>query len=580
MFFVLFFTIVSFENEYQHNKMIKYHNIPHMFGFPQKGNYSFQITNNENNFILYIINKSEIDLIRQICNDAHKKNSFYNNSKYGVNHSLQINDLIEIKEVYGNLHGYIDFDNFYLTLNLLYGFSNYIITLNFNSNSQSVSIIQYIKQKFLFFLLVILIYLIKYFNLFYFPIKNIYILLSVIEKIIYYRIMQNIYLKAPILKIYQKIYSIKYFIFSNISILWTNIELFIDLMFITIIIVNFIRLLVYCFPTRKQPNIINDNIKYKTISEIEHIDSKKMTIKSSDFYYKKYIKNILFPEDSQLQEIEAVAFKECNIESITIPSTVRNIGINAFQSCHNLKKVDYKEKSRIKQIKPYIFSDSSIESLYIPSSIIELNKFWCENTKFLTNVIISKDNFNYKIYNNDIIIGKRKFCGNDYEILAFACRNIKFVLIPSFVKQISECAFEYCQKLQKIEFLDDSKLEIVGANSFKFSSIEEIIIPSSVLLLNDYSFYECYKLRKVRFNNDSNLKIIGKNAFAKSAIESFVVPSHVIKIEEKAFSWCLNFKIIEIKDDSELISFDENIFTGLHENVLFAPPKFMNFLNY
>ena len=309
-----------------------------------------------------------------------------------------------------------------------------------------------------------------------------------------------------------------------------------------------------------------------------YIDSFVTKIKSND-YQGVSVTSVTFDENSQLKIIENNAFKFKEIKSITIPSSVIQIGSFAFASCNYLQNVDFIEISKIKVLESYIFSDSSIESLYIPSSIINLNNFWCKNTKKLTKVSISQNNLYLTNFdNNNLIVGKNNRSNNDFDILYFAPRNIKTVTIPHFIKQIASCAFEYCQNLKTIDFSNNTNLKTIGKYSFAYSSIEKISIPSTVNLFDDYSFYYCRKIKTVIMKNDSDLKIIGKNAFYNcSSLKSFVVPSHVIRIEENAFSECSKLKTFEIKENSELISFDKNIFNGSPNIVLFAPFKITDF---
>ena len=58
-----------------------------------------------------------------------------------------------------------------------------------------------------------------------------------------------------------------------------------------------------------------------------------------------------------------------DIESITIPASVREIGTGAFYNCKNLRKVTFEEKSRLERIGKECFYDSSIEEMTFPGTL-------------------------------------------------------------------------------------------------------------------------------------------------------------------------------------------------------------------
>ncbi|RAW47480.1 hypothetical protein DQW92_01275, partial [Metamycoplasma hominis] len=69
-------------------------------------------------------------------------------------------------------------------------------------------------------------------------------------------------------------------------------------------------------------------------------------------------------------------------ESITIPSTVKEIGESAFSSCKNLKKVILNEG--LEKIGDEAFYNTNIESITIPASVKKFGYsafFGCKNLK-------------------------------------------------------------------------------------------------------------------------------------------------------------------------------------------------------
>lgn len=142
--------------------------------------------------------------------------------------------------------------------------------------------------------------------------------------------------------------------------------------------------------------------------------------------------------------------------------------------------------------------------------------------------------------------------------LAFQNLSIESIKIPSQVTFIGEQAFSHCDKLVKIEFLNDSHLQEIGKDAFIFSSIESITIPSQVIRIKEGSFSECKRLKCIRIPNDSNLQIIEKDAFFGSSIENITIPSKSKELNEE---WCrnvLNLSKIYVSPDYPLYTcFDE-----------------------
>lgn len=82
-----------------------------------------------------------------------------------------------------------------------------------------------------------------------------------------------------------------------------------------------------------------------------------------------YLKSIKFAEKSDLNLIEANAFRDSSIENILIPLHVSEIGCYAFSNCDNLKTIEFHENSELKIIGKCAFRYTSINSFVIPASV-------------------------------------------------------------------------------------------------------------------------------------------------------------------------------------------------------------------
>ena len=95
---------------------------------------------------------------------------------------------------------------------------------------------------------------------------------------------------------------------------------------------------------------------------------------------------------------------------------------------------------------------------------------------------------------------------------------------------------------------------------FLFSStlIEEFSIPSSVTRICNGTFSECKNLSRIEILKDSKLEVIGSNSFYNTKIESIFLPSNLFKLQQR---WCIKTnKLNEIIIDqrNKYFSFVDN----------------------
>lgn len=81
-------------------------------------------------------------------------------------------------------------------------------------------------------------------------------------------------------------------------------------------------------------------------------------------------------------------------------------------------------------------------------------------------------------------------------------------------------------------------MKTIKKKAFSRSSIESISIPSNVDLIEKLAFYQCYKLEKVKFVNGSKINKISKQLFSETLLKSIEIPSQVTIIETEAFQFC------------------------------------------
>ena len=180
----------------------------------------------------------------------------------------------------------------------------------------------------------------------------------------------------------------------------------------------------------------------------------KLECLSPNFVYED---DILFNKDKS----RIISFRNQNIESYVIPSSVTSIGNSAFSYCHSLSEIVI--PSSVTSIGDGAFWDcASLSKIVIPSSVTS----------------IGRDVFH-------------------------CCSSLSEIVIPSSVTSIGDNAFRECRSLSKIVI--PSSVTSIGDSAFYCCrSLSKIVIPSSVTSIGDSAFYGCY------FPNDLKQELISR----------------------------------------------------------------------
>ena len=214
-------------------------------------------------------------------------------------------------------------------------------------------------------------------------------------------------------------------------------------------------------------------------------------------------------------------FNGCTgLTTVTIPSSVKSIGMSAFRDCTNLSSIN--DISNVNDLGSNAFYNcSSLTSITIPSSVTTIPSSCFYGCTGLTSVTIPS--------------GVTTIKGNAFE----GCNNanLTIIAIPSTVVTIEGYAFRYCTGLTSVTI--PSSVTALGSNAFQgCTGLTEINY--NVTTLSDYT--DSNKPFKGCSTNDITLTI-GANvtripAYAFNGTKTtgtLIIPASVTSIGTKAF---------------------------------------------
>ncbi len=177
------------------------------------------------------------------------------------------------------------------------------------------------------------------------------------------------------------------------------------------------------------------------------------------------------------------AFIDCyNIESITIPASVKSIGTKAFYNCSGLKNVYY--EGSIEDWCKLSFKDNAYGNpMYYASHFYQKNSHnsW-EEVKSI------------EIPEGITTIGEFQFLGFN---------NITTITLPDGIKSIKKSAFNRCNSLESI--IIPNTVTSIGEYTFsKCENLRSIVLPNTISMIENYTFYDCKSLKEVYYMGESN----------------------------------------------------------------------------
>lgn len=192
-------------------------------------------------------------------------------------------------------------------------------------------------------------------------------------------------------------------------------------------------------------------------------------------------------------EIDAEAFLDSEITSVTLCSTITKVGQRAFQGCDVLYTVVLSRD--LQDLGESAFNNCvALKSITIPAKVTEIKPYTFANCNALENVTVE---------NGPQAIGRG----------AFENSGVLKINLPASVKTVDAAAFKNCKKLLTLS-LSDGTEHLNDEAFYGCSSLENVTLSKTVKQLGARTFYGCASFKT--FTGGSGVREIGTKCFAQS----------------------------------------------------------------
>ena len=286
------------------------------------------------------------------------------------------------------------------------------------------------------------------------------------------------------------------------------------------------------------------------------------------------------------------AFSRSNIQSLSLPNTLRTIMNSAFYLCNGLTEVVV--PNSVTSIGKYAFSDDKdLTRIFIGSGVESIGEYLIEDDYLITSLEVHPDNAYYdsredcnaiiETATNTLIAGcKNTVIPNTVTEIGheafYRTSGPEHVIIPNSVTKIGTIAFYYTQGLKHItvgsgvvdivhnpfSHMPDSEIIEVDPSNPKYdsrdncnaiietatntlvSACRNTVIPNTVTNIGQWSYQGLVGMDEVII--PSSVTNISHVAFASSEIKRITIPGTVKTIENGAFDMCLYLEEVYIED--------------------------------
>lgn len=279
------------------------------------------------------------------------------------------------------------------------------------------------------------------------------------------------------------------------------------------------------------------------------IPSTVKEIGSRSFYGAVNLSDVNFASGCQVETFGEHCFEGCfGLAEFTMPASLKTCEDAPFYGCVNLKRLVFND-----DVEPFLYTSLTISG----NDTFEIARHfnpapYAEDVEF----VVPSSSKHYKVVDGSLMskdgtilyahpstpAGGTLVVPGSVKVLGwmslFSNEGIMHIELPSGLERIEDYALAYAGIDELI--MPDSVVEVQGSICYECPNLKRVVISDSLKELGQQAgwncFYGCENLDDVTLG--SSLEIIGNGCFAYSKIESIYIPASVKQINYAAFAAC------------------------------------------
>ena len=286
---------------------------------------------------------------------------------------------------------------------------------------------------------------------------------------------------------------------------------------------------------------------------------KKYLKTTDDIYYpfeteiiKNFDQSINYIVPDCITKINSEYFSIDGIKSIVLPPKLKQLNEYTFKSTYDLETVII--NNGLTRIDDYCFYDSSINQISLPFTLKEIG-IKAFNRSQINQIIIpdSVSLIEYACF-YDCNLSSIELSNNLLSIPDECFRECDLfnIIIPDSIEQIGEACFFNCTNLTTIQL--SNNLKSLSPSLLESTMITNITIPFGVTSIEKNCFRDCIMLTSVNLPN--SLLSIHNNAFKRTSISSIKLNEGLTKLGHKCFKQCTNLTTINFPSTLKKIGYE------------------------
>lgn len=258
--------------------------------------------------------------------------------------------------------------------------------------------------------------------------------------------------------------------------------------------------------------VVYNNIEY----QVKSIGNKGLYGYNSSSSSRSKMESLVISEGVESIEGRGV-LSNSKLKTVSLPSSLIEIGDSAFYYLSNLKSVIFPNGSNLKTIGEFAFWECGLESFDMPSSVVAIGQRAFYANKKLSSIIIPE---------NVTVIQSNTFA---------SCSSLTTVVLNENITRIEQAAFYQCSSLENIDNNFPESLEYIGGSAFYgVPGIKHLVLNGKIKTIEGSTFAQCKNLEYVWLQE--GITTINKFAFGTCRnLRYIVLPSTLRTVKSGAF---------------------------------------------